>query len=50
MADGPAIQLAGQRALAAGQTLLKTLDLAREFRKQDQDYADRADGVLQPDL
>lgn len=37
MADGPAIQLAGQRALAAGQTLLKTLDLAREFRKQDQD-------------
>lgn len=37
MADGPAIQLAGQRALAGGQTLAKTLDLAREFRKDDQD-------------
>jgi tryptophan synthase alpha chain len=37
MADGPAIQLAGQRALANGQTLAKTLDLAREFRKGDQD-------------
>ncbi|KAF1855689.1 hypothetical protein Lal_00008338 [Lupinus albus] len=37
MADGPAIQLAGQRALKAGQTLARTLDLAREFRKQDQD-------------
>lgn len=36
MADGPAIQLAGQRALANGQTLAKTLDLAREFRKGDQ--------------
>lgn len=37
MADGPAIQLAGQRALKKGQTLIKTLDLAREFRKEDQD-------------
>ncbi|NOX39338.1 MAG: tryptophan synthase subunit alpha [Alphaproteobacteria bacterium] len=35
MADGPAIQLAGQRALAAGMTLNKTLDLAREFRQGD---------------
>ncbi len=35
MADGPAIQAAGQRALKAGQTLAKTLDLAREFRKSD---------------
>jgi len=35
MADGPTIQLAGQRALAAGQTLQKTLDLAAEFRKAD---------------
>lgn len=35
MADGPAIQAAGQRALKAGQTLAKTLDLAREFRKGD---------------
>jgi tryptophan synthase alpha chain len=37
MADGPAIQLAGQRALKNGQTLKTTLDLAREFRKQDND-------------
>lgn len=37
MADGPAIQLAGQRALAGGQTLKKTLKLAGEFRKQDKD-------------
>ncbi|WP_137130640.1 tryptophan synthase subunit alpha [Rhizobium sp. FY34] len=36
MADGPAIQMAGFRALAGGQTLAKTLDLAREFRKGDQ--------------
>jgi len=35
MADGPTIQLAGQRALEAGQTLEKTLDLARAFRKAD---------------
>jgi tryptophan synthase alpha chain len=35
MADGPAIQAAGVRALAAGQTLKKTLTLVREFRKDD---------------
>jgi tryptophan synthase alpha chain len=35
MADGPTIQLAGQRALQAGQTLRRTLDLAAEFRKTD---------------
>ncbi len=35
MADGPTIQLAGQRALAAGQTLQKTLDMAAEFRRGD---------------
>ena len=35
MADGPAIQLAGQRALKAGQTLAKTLQMARDFRKED---------------
>ena len=35
MADGPTIQLAGQRALEAGQTLAKTLDLARAFREND---------------
>ncbi|MGR3756052.1 MAG: tryptophan synthase subunit alpha, partial [Tranquillimonas sp.] len=35
MADGSTIQLAGQRALAAGQTLQKTLDMARSFRERD---------------
>ena len=35
MADGPAIQVAGLRALRAGQTLRKTLALAREFRDAD---------------
>ncbi|MEP3845387.1 MAG: tryptophan synthase subunit alpha [Paracoccaceae bacterium] len=35
MADGTTIQLAGQRALAAGMTLDRTLDLARAFREQD---------------
>ena len=35
MADGPAIQAAGVRALAAGQNMIKTLALVREFRKTD---------------
>jgi len=35
MADGPAIQAAGLRALKAGTTLRKTLDLVRAFRKAD---------------
>lgn len=35
MADGPTIQLAGQRALDGGMTLDKTLALATEFRKGD---------------
>ncbi len=37
MADGTTIQLAGQRALEAGQTLDKTLDMARAFREGDQE-------------
>ena len=37
MADGPAIQAAGLRALAAGQTMIKTLKLVREFRAGDSD-------------
>ncbi|WP_375689113.1 tryptophan synthase subunit alpha [Pseudooceanicola sp. LIPI14-2-Ac024] len=32
MADGPTIQLAGQRALEGGMTLSKTLDMVRAFR------------------
>jgi tryptophan synthase alpha chain len=35
MADGPAIQRAGQRALAAGQTLAATLAMVRAFREGD---------------
>ena len=35
MADGPAIQAAGLRALKAGQTMRKTLDLVRAFRQGD---------------
>lgn len=37
MADGPTIQLAGQRALESGQTLAKTLDMVRRFREDDAD-------------
>ena len=33
MADGPTIQLAGQRALERGQTLQKTLNMVAAFRK-----------------
>ena len=36
MADGPAIQAAGLRALKAGQTLRKTLKMVSAFRKDDQ--------------
>ena len=35
MADGPAIQAAGLRALRSGQTLVKTLRLVRDFRDGD---------------
>jgi tryptophan synthase alpha chain len=35
MADGETIQLAGQRALKGGMTLKRTLQMAREFRKDD---------------
>jgi tryptophan synthase alpha chain len=35
MADGPAIQAAGLRALNAGQDMKKTLAAVREFRKDD---------------
>ncbi len=36
MADGPSIQAAGQRALRAGMTLRKTIEMVRAFRKGDQ--------------
>ena len=35
MAEGPAIQASSLRALKAGQTMLKTLDMVRHFRKSD---------------
>ena len=35
MADGPAVQASSLRALKAGQTMVKTLDLVRMFRKSD---------------
>ncbi|MEA2979895.1 MAG: tryptophan synthase alpha chain [Alphaproteobacteria bacterium] len=35
MADGPAIQAGGLRALQAGQTMIKTLGMIRAFRKGD---------------
>jgi tryptophan synthase alpha chain len=35
MADGPTIQLAGQRALEAGMTLNRTLEMVRRFRAED---------------
>ncbi len=35
MADGPAIQAAGLRALAAGQTLAKTLEMVAAFRAEN---------------
>jgi tryptophan synthase alpha chain len=37
MADGPSIQRAGQRALAGGQTLRKTLEMVEAFRKDDRE-------------
>ncbi len=37
MADGPAIQLAAGRALAAGGSLKQTLEMVAEFRKTDRD-------------
>jgi len=35
MADGPAIQAGGLRALQAGQNMHKTLGMVRDFRKAD---------------
>jgi len=37
MADGPSIQASSQRALKAGASMIKTLDLVTAFRKQDQE-------------
>jgi tryptophan synthase alpha chain len=37
MADGPAVQASSLRALKAGQTMRRTLELVRAFRARDQD-------------
>jgi tryptophan synthase alpha chain len=37
MADGPGVQAAGQRALANGQTMRKTLSMVEAFRRKDAD-------------
>ena len=50
MADGPAIQLAAQRALKGGMTLSGTLDLARRFRTMDQATPIVLMGYLNPIL
>lgn len=48
MAEGPPIQKASQRALAAGMTLDGTLDLARRFREGDADTPLIMMGYLNP--
>ncbi len=48
MAEGPPIQRAAQRALAAGMTLQGVLDLAAAFRKGDQDTPLILMGYLNP--
>ena len=48
MADGPAIQLSSQRALAAGMNVQKTLDMVANFRKSDDDTPIILMGYLNP--
>lgn len=48
MADGPAIQLANERALAAGMTLRKTLQVVTEFRRTNNDTPVVLMGYLNP--
>ena len=48
MADGPTIQAASRRALAAGATLAGTLDLVRLFRDRDTDTPVVLMGYLNP--
>lgn len=49
-ADGPIIQLAGQRALKAGGSLEGALDMVREFRGEDSDTPIVLMGYLNPIL
>ena len=50
MADGPAIQASSLRALKAGQTMKKTLELVRTFRARDHDTPIVLMGYYNPDL
>lgn len=49
-ADGPTIQRAGQRALKAGGTLPGTLDMVRQFRREDGETPIVLMGYLNPIL
>ncbi|WP_419758980.1 tryptophan synthase subunit alpha [Acidisoma sp.] len=48
MADGPTIQLAGQRGLKAGATLLGTIAMVRRFRETDNETPVILMGYLNP--
>ncbi len=50
MADGPTIQSAGRRGLAAGATLGKTLAMVRDFRMRDDDTPIVLMGYVNPIL
>jgi tryptophan synthase alpha chain len=50
MADGPIIQAAGRRALAAGATLRRTLGMVRDFRAADAETPAILMGYLNPIL
>ena len=50
MADGPAIQASGLRALKGGQTMRRTLELVADFRRGDAETPFDPDGLLQSDL
>ncbi len=50
MADGPTIQAAGRRALAAGGSVCHTLEMVREFRREDDTTPVVLMGYLNPIL
>ena len=50
MADGPIIQAAGKRGLAAGVKVADVLTMVREFRVDRRCHAGRADGLSEPDF
>jgi len=48
MADGPTIQLAARRGLRAGASMIRTLDMVRAFRREDQHTPIVLMGYLNP--